>query len=214
VIDLRGALKIGAVAVVAVLGMDRFAPSVTLALLPHQTVARPDPHVEPVQGETENGERGFDIARGGRTFHIAPRATYDISAKVVAREHFLAGSGALIPWDLALVWGPLVDEPYRSKLSFFQYARIITASWRVGSFDRDLINAHMANNHLIPATPGVLRAIAHIRTGDIVRLEGDLVDATAPGFEWRTSLTRTDTGLGACETIWVKAVTVETGRYE
>ncbi len=212
-IDLRASLKIGAVAVVAVLAVDQFVPSVTLSLLPHETVAKPDPYAEPVQGETENGERGFDVVRGGTKFHISPRATYDISAKVVAREHFFTGTGALIPWDLALVWGPLLDEPYRSKLSFFQYARIITASWRVGSFDRNLINAHMANNHLSPSTPAVLRAIARVRTGDVIRLEGDLVDATAPGFEWKTSLTRTDTGLGACETIWVKAVTVNRRRY-
>ena len=47
-----------------------------------------------------------------------------------------------------------------------------------------------------------------------MRLEGDLVDIDGPsGFAWRTSLTRTDTGAGACETLYVRAVTIGTRRY-
>jgi len=46
------------------------------------------------------------------------------------------------------------------------------------------------------------------------RFEGDLVDVDgSDGFAWRTSLTRTDTGLGACETLYVRAITIGTRRY-
>jgi hypothetical protein len=58
--------------------------------------------------------------------------------------------------------------------------------------------------------PGrVAAAIAPVRAGDVVRIEGALVDISGPdGIDWKTSLTRTDKGPGACETIYVRAVMV------
>ncbi len=74
--------------------------------------------------------------------------------------------------------------------------------------------SHTANTHLIPADGRVASALAHVRRGDVVRLEGDLVDVEGPdGFVWKTSLTRTDTGPGACETLYVRAVTIGTRRF-
>jgi hypothetical protein len=43
-------------------------------------------------------------------------------------------------------------------------------------------------------------------------LAGELVEATGPGIgTWRSSLSRTDKGNGACELMWVKEVTVLDG---
>ena len=45
--------------------------------------------------------------------------------------------------------------------------------------------------------------------GDAVRLRGLLVDATADdGLTWRSSLSRGDTGPGACELLYVQEVQV------
>ncbi|WP_166627906.1 hypothetical protein [Thiopseudomonas denitrificans] len=44
-----------------------------------------------------------------------------------------------------------------------------------------------------------------MRPGQVIALEGYLVDAAAPdGWRWNTSLTRKDTGTGACELFWVE----------
>ena len=44
---------------------------------------------------------------------------------------------------------------------------------------------------------------------EFVRLTGYLVDVQGPGgFRWRTSLTREDTGDGACELMWIERVEV------
>lgn len=62
------------------------------------------------------------------------------------------------------------------------------------------VAAHSANMHIIPGNPSVLAQVRGMRPGDRVRLHGLLVDAVRPdGFLWRTSLTRDDTGPGACE---------------
>jgi hypothetical protein len=51
-----------------------------------------------------------------------------------------------------------------------------------------------------------------VRAGDRVRIEGWLVEATAPdGWRWRSSLTREDTGNGACELVYVCAIEVGAG---
>jgi hypothetical protein len=45
------------------------------------------------------------------------------------------------------------------------------------------------------------------RVGNIAHLRGYLIDANRDdGFSWHTSLTREDTGDGACELMWVEAV--------
>ena len=44
-----------------------------------------------------------------------------------------------------------------------------------------------------------------LRQGELVHLEGELVEATGPELgTWRSSLSRTDTGNGACELMLVK----------
>jgi hypothetical protein len=46
----------------------------------------------------------------------------------------------------------------------------------------------------------------------VVHLEGFLVDAARPGgWRWNTSMTRDDTGGGACELIYVERVDVVPG---
>ena len=51
-----------------------------------------------------------------------------------------------------------------------------------------------------------------IRVGEVVHLEGKLVDIESPQFGvMRTSLTRNDTGPGACEIIYVEAVSLSGG---
>jgi len=60
--------------------------------------------------------------------------------------------------------------------------------------------------HMIPADDLVRRSLERIRQGQLVHLKGFLVDASGPnGFQWRTSMTRDDTGAGACELVYVES---------
>jgi hypothetical protein len=64
--------------------------------------------------------------------------------------------------------------------------------------------------HMIPARKSIERQLKDLRPGNIVVLEGYLVDVDHPsGWRWRTSLSRTDTGNGACEIVYVESITVE-----
>jgi hypothetical protein len=72
-----------------------------------------------------------------------------------------------------------------------------------------LVN-HAAQMHLIPATDALDARVRTLRPGQLVSLHGYLVDVRGPGdFRWITSLTRTDTGDGACEILWVETLSVD-----
>ena len=65
-----------------------------------------------------------------------------------------------------------------------------------------------ANMHMIPATDDVAAALAGVRKGDRVRIDGWLVEAhAADGWRWRSSTRRDDSGGGACEVVYVCAIT-------
>ena len=68
------------------------------------------------------------------------------------------------------------------------------------------IEVHSANMHLIPATQEIARSMGRARKGHIVAMKGYLVHATgANGWHWKSSLTRDDTGAGACELVFVES---------
>jgi hypothetical protein len=74
---------------------------------------------------------------------------------------------------------------------------------------RDVIE-HSANTHVIPADASVARELERLRVGQVVRLQGLLVDGKRDdGMTFRTSLTRRDSGEGACEVLYVEQVMIE-----
>jgi len=206
-------LKAAVIAFVAWLAIDRFVPAIPLSFLSGETAAPPNALKEPVQEEPAH--EPFSETRGRRTFRITPRAAYDVAARVGATERYRAGaSGSLLPWDFVLTWGAVTKEPAWSSISFTQTGRFYLWSTHDGSLDLGYVSSHTANTHLLPGSSRVASALARVRSGDVVRLEGDLVDIDGPdGFVWRTSLTRTDTGAGACETLYVRAITIGTRKY-
>lgn len=139
---------------------------------------------------------------------LTTRAHFDITARVLSREDYSWGADAkLIPEDLALGWGRMSDSSVLSHIEISQSGRFYY--WRVQQFPipRREIETHSANMHLIPADAGVKRELAGVRQGQLLHLQGFLVDASrADGWHWNTSMTRDDTGAGACELIYVESV--------
>ena len=67
-----------------------------------------------------------------------------------------------------------------------------------------------ANMHLIPADDAVAAALRRIERGQRVRIDGWLVEVNAnDGWRWRSSLTREDSGGGACELVYVCSIARE-----
>jgi hypothetical protein len=143
-------------------------------------------------------------------FRIKPLATFDIRARVILAKRYWFGQGSgLAPVDLALGWGVMSDSNILQHFKFSQSDRFYY--WSTDSFPvpREVIQSHTANMHMIPANNAIEKALKAVRSGNIVRVKGYLVEAFAPnGWRWKSSLSRTDTGRGACEIIWVESIEV------
>lgn len=164
-----------------------------------------DWHAEPLQSGTRRTP--FLWPEAGEGVLIRPRAAFDIAAVVAAAEPYSIDAGAfLAPVDLVMTWGRLPEEPYASRVSYSQMTRYYFWRTRDSSLDLRYIATHSANMHMIPADRNLRRALAHVGAGDRVRIRGLLVDVEAPRFRWQTSLSREDTGPGACELVWVEEV--------
>ena len=156
---------------------------------------------EPQQGEPE-GRAPWSF-QGHR---LVPLATYALKARVLSRERYRFDRGAkLSPLDLALGWGPMSDSAVLDHIRITQDGRWY--HWAVRSFPipQEAIESHSANVHLIPKDRLVARELLGARVGECLELEGLLVCAEAgDGSAWQSSLTRTDTGDGSCELMWVE----------
>jgi len=159
---------------------------------------------DPVQTSTER--EAFRIATPKGLVSLQPRAAFDASGRVAGAERYRFDDGAfLVPLDVVLTWGHLPEEPWRSQIDYQQTARFYLWTATAQGVDADYVQSHSSNMHLIPATPGVRRALLSLGQGDAVRLRGLLVDAsTEAGMSWHTSLSREDGGAGACELVWVE----------
>lgn len=162
---------------------------------------------DPQQGEPETTA---PIRHHG--YELRPLASFELRARVLGREDYRFDALAdLVPTDLALGWGRMSDSAVLRQIAIQQSGRFY--HWQVREFpipEREIIT-HSANMHLIPADPVVARALARVRPGQIVALRGSLVEAHGPGGRViRSSLTREDSGAGACEVIWVEDLSVET----
>jgi hypothetical protein len=151
----------------------------------------------------------------GYTLHL--RASYRVSAlirHVQGYDHWWSrdSMGSLVPYDAVLAWGPSSNPAQIRKVTIRQFGRYYTWHTREPiTPDRTrMLSESMANTHLIPATDELRGTLDLLEPGQLVRLEGYLVDvegSDAPRM-WRTSLTRQDQGSGACEVMLVEGVTI------
>jgi hypothetical protein len=150
-------------------------------------------------------------------FRLKPLALFSIDARVLHRKVYRYDKlSSLAPVDLALGWGPMSDQCILDQLKITQSARFYWYQWpRQPPIPQEAIISHSTNVHVIPSTPAIASRCKSLRVGAVVLLSGDLVEATGPGISsWRSSLSRTDTGNGACELLWVKEMSILTEKDE
>lgn len=159
---------------------------------------------EPLQQEID---RATKIRHG--TFTLQPRAEFSATVRILRREDYSIGPLAeLVPTDFAVGWGPMSDSAVLAAIDISQSNRFYfwrTETWPV---PRAVIESHSANWHVIPADDKVAGVLDRLRAGDLVELRGELVDIQGRDGGMTTSLSRYDTGAGACEIIHVSSARI------
>ncbi len=141
---------------------------------------------------------------------LTPLADFEIDARVLHRKVYHDGQADLVPVDLALGWGPMSDQGVLDRMSISQSMRCYFFEYKLPPpIPKEEIVAHSTNLHVIPANSEIAAKCKSLRQGELVHLRGELVEARRPnGASWRSSLSRTDTGNGACELMLVNEVAV------
>ncbi|MDJ0751075.1 MAG: hypothetical protein QNJ11_16430 [Woeseiaceae bacterium] len=161
--------------------------------------------------QTAARERPFEVNWEDVSYRILPEYAYDLVGMVVSyrhhddnsRMHRLADDH-LNMLDVCVVWGDNTTTAELGKLDFWNGIFTCnvrtrdTAAWN--SFNMD----QLSNNHLLSDDDDIRDRVRKIRIGDQIRVSGYLASYESPGGLRGTSTTRTDTGDGACETIYVE----------
>jgi hypothetical protein len=122
------------------------------------------------------------------------------------------------PWDYSLAWGrmhailPYLKFTNTHRFCFYKYKDS-------GHVNKEYVDTHMSNNHIIPANINIKRALRTAHKGDLVEMDGFLIDVKqriqgGSTYFWKTSLSRSDTGNGACEVLYVKRLRINDRLYE
>ena len=161
----------------------------------------------------------FQTTVRGVTYTVKPVAEYEIWGLVVSNHDtstwwnwiHKASNDNLNVVDLCVVFAENVASGGYAGLDYSsgQFVCYVQTS-SSEQWQRFSMRA-LANNHLLADRPSIVAKLRDVRVGDQVRIRGWLSEyAHNHGFAFTrgTSLTRDDTGNGACETIFVQDVEV------
>ncbi|MBP0048727.1 hypothetical protein H9C73_08250 [Marinobacterium sp. AK62] len=183
------------------LWLVRLEPTAPPADLPPVTV-------EPVPQAPSQQRLGTNAKVPFENYQLSLLAEFALDARILGREdYFMDRESDLAPWDFALGWGEMAVADIANQFSIRQSGR-----WYYWKSDRlpiprRVVETSSANMHLIPADSRIREKLEALSEGDRLRLKGFLVEARADdGWRWRSSLTREDTGNGACELVLVTEV--------
>lgn len=168
---------------------------------------------EPAQ--TTVSRQPIAVTVGGIDYSVQPLHKYDLYGMVVSIHDantwwdylHKEWNDKLNVTDLCVVWGENVRSGAYQEISFSSgqftcnYKTSSDEAW--AAFDTSAIS----NNHLLAADPALAGKMRDIRIGDQIHLRGYLAEYSHNhGFAFKrgTSTVRTDSGNGACETVYVE----------
>lgn len=134
-------------------------------------------------------------------------ADFEVQGRILGARRYRTDAAAFLsPMDLALGWGKMSDTAVLEKLRISQRNRFYWYRWyNRPPIPQGEIVRSSANMHLIPANDRVRSVLLKARKGQLVHFRGKLVRVDGePGWTWKSSMTRNDSGDGACEIIWVE----------
>jgi len=160
-------------------------------------------------------KKKFSTQVNGQTYVIEPKYSYELHGVVVSYHdadsfidltHHDKWKDFLNLRDLCVVWGDNVTSGVYQDMGFTNDSWTCWYSWPTREVGRRFDKTQLSNNHLLVDDPDVQAALMAAEPGDHVRFKGYLAAYANPanGFFRGTSTTRTDTGNGACETVYVE----------
>jgi hypothetical protein len=168
---------------------------------------------EPLQTETR--QTPFTVSVNNQNYDINPLYDYELHGVVVSFHdadsftdiwHHKRWKDFLNQRDLCVIWGNNVESGVYAAMRFSNDSWTCWASWQDAATGSLFQISALANNHLLVDNQSIKSVLMSAETGDHIYLKGMLVEYAnkANQFHRGTSIVRTDTGNGACETIYLQ----------
>jgi len=173
----------------------------------------------PEQTAVDNADP-IRLEADGYKFVITPLAHYVLRGVVVSSESYRTGwNSNLSPCDVAVAWGELAADDAWQKLAWSQSGRWYYWRWHGQQpFTNEEVVRSSSNTHVVPASSDLASAARSLTPGDIAELGGELVRIDGRKGQgkvwWKSSLSRTDTGDGSCELLYLRRLRVNGKVYE
>jgi len=141
---------------------------------------------------------------------IIPKAKIKLEARILSMKNYYFDTFSdLTPTDIVFGWGPMSDETNLNTIMVKQSDRSFYFEMTNPPIPQEKMWQHTANMHLIGPTQKIRNKISSLRKGQIIRINGYLVNAKAPeGWTLKTSLSRTDIGKDSSELVWIKSLSI------
>ena len=163
-------------------------------------VLAPDPpSVTPVADKAELFERDGHV--------LSALARFRVKARVLSVERYGRDRESRIaPLDLAIGWGALSDTKTFKGVDVAQAERrVVFKSWDPKLPDEE-VAAQVLNLHVIGADADIDRQLGKLRPGNIVQIQGWLVEAVAgDGWRWKGEMRASSPALPGT-VLWVQSV--------
>jgi hypothetical protein len=115
--------------------------------------------------------------------------------------------------DIGLGFGPMSDTANVERFDFSHEgasnglrALFARPRERMTQQEFDQLAPHITNVHVIPATPAIYEQLRRVRHGELVTLDGLLVDVR--DAQGRTAHTSVTAGDRECEILWLKEIRI------
>jgi hypothetical protein len=180
---------------------------------PQKEDISPELYQAPIQ--TETNEAPFKVERGGVIYDITPLFNYELYGLVVSKHNSKSWLDYYHEkWedfinlkDVCVIWGENIQTGVYRELKFKNGSYTCYMDFKSG-VDKNAAyqkfkNEALSNNHLLSTDELINKKVMKAQKGDQVYFKGYLVQYAHDDFQRGSSVTRTDAGNGACETIYL-----------
>lgn len=185
--------------------------------LPPPAALAPALQEEPVQKPVRRD--AFVATSQGVDYTVQPLYEYELVGLVVSKHDARAWWDYLHrEWndnlniaDLCVVWGNNVRSGAYADIDFSSGQFTCNFSTRSDAAFAAFDQTAISNNHLLTDQSAIAKQLRAVRVGDQIRFRGHLAEYShqrGAGFKRGTSTVRTDSGNGACETVFLDSVEI------
>ena len=157
----------------------------------------------------------FAIIANKQHYTVTPKFEYELTGVVVSYNdadgftniwHHKRWKDFINVRDICVIWEPNVGSGIYRNIQFSSDSWTCWTSWKDHATSDKFHMTALSNNHLLTANNYIKSKLLDAEKGDVIRLKGVLAEYKndATGTTRGTSITRTDSGNGACETVYIE----------